>query len=311
MSLVKHGLKASRSSHAELKVRAIATRRANAQLLSVPWRRFRRAYEEYPRWQCLALWSRAVIATEGRIPSTLLTTLQECCPGFLENGATSPQPELLVYHLLEWVHHRRFRYAKQQGWLDALTFYGARHLRSEGAWAHWERCEHEWSTKPPTSLPAFEKWRREAIRSELCDGASCLAVASAIETYVDWEAFILWLRPLLAANSELPPHVVSELERRCPNNSGFVNSCIREDRRDGARILRRLARYVKNRFLSEAKENGWFDFLLERVRSHPWHVRIAAYDEHWRKEKLWNRMLAYPSFRQWQQGAGRYIKTPS
>ena len=311
MSLAKRRMKASRFSYAELTVRTIAMRRANAQLLHVPWPRFRRAYEEYPRWQCLALWSRAVIATEGRVPSTLLTTLQECCPGFIEDEGTSCEPELLAHHLLEWVHNRRFRYAKRQGWLDALTFYGVRHLRCEGAWAYWERCEHEWSTKPPTLLPTFEKWWREAMQWELCDGASCLAVASAIETYVDWEAFLLWLRPSFAANSELPPHVVSELERRCPNNSRFVNSCLLKNRRDSSPILRRLARYAKNRLLSEAKEAGWLDCLLERVRSHPWHARIVAYDKHWRKERLRNRVLVYPSFRQWQQAAGRYIQAPS
>jgi hypothetical protein len=308
VSVAKHGMNASRFSHAELKVRAIATRRANAQLLCVPWRRFRRAYEAYPRWQCLALWSRAVIATEGRVPSALLTTLQQFCPGFLEDGATSCRPELLAYRLLEWVHNQGFRYAKQQGWLDALTFYGVRHLRSEAAWAYGERCEHEWSTKPPTSLPTFEKWWREAMRWELCDGASCLTVASAIETYIDWEAFILWLRPLFATNSELPPQVVSELERRCPNHSRFFNSRIRENHENRSPILRRLARYGKNRFLSEAKKAGWLDFLLERVPSHPWRVRIMAYDKHWRKERPWSRALAYPSFHQWRQAAGQYIK---
>ena len=71
MSLAKCRVKASRFSPAELTARAMAMRRANAQLLHVPWRRFRRAYEEYPHWQCLAPWSRAVIATELRIPSTL------------------------------------------------------------------------------------------------------------------------------------------------------------------------------------------------------------------------------------------------
>ncbi len=311
MSLAKHRMKASRFSHAELTVRAIAMRRANAQLLQVPWRRFRRAYEEYPHWQCLALWSRAVIATELRIPSTLLRTLEECCPDFIEDEATSGDPELLAHHLVEWIHNRRFHYAKRQGWLDALTFYGVRHPRCEGAWAYGERCEHEWSRKPPTLLPTFEKWERQAMQWELCDGASCLAVASAIETYVDWEAFLLWLRPSLAANSELPPHVVSELERRCPGDSGFLNSCLREKLRDSPRILRCLARYGKNRLLSRAKEAGWLDGVLERVRSHPWRARILAYDKHWRNERLRNRVLAYPSFRQWHQAAGRYIKVPS
>src|SRR5260370_30444089 len=160
-------MKAPRFSTAELKVGAIASRRANEQLLLVQWRRFRRAYEEYPRWQAFALWSRAVIATEGHVPSGLLTTLRERCPGFIEYAVSSQPPELLAFHLLDWVHHQRFGYAKLQGWLDALTYYGARHPRSRGAWAYWEHCENEWKTKRLTSLPSFDKWWLTAIRWDL------------------------------------------------------------------------------------------------------------------------------------------------
>jgi hypothetical protein len=45
-----------RFSKTELKVQGIARRRADDQLLRVPWGRFRSAYEEYPRWHALALW---------------------------------------------------------------------------------------------------------------------------------------------------------------------------------------------------------------------------------------------------------------
>src|SRR5712691_4049693 len=99
---------APRFSTAELKVRATASRRANKQLLLVQWRRFRRAYEEYPRWQAFALWGRAVIATEGHASSWLLATLRERCPRFIGNAASSQQPELLAFQLLEWVHNQRF-----------------------------------------------------------------------------------------------------------------------------------------------------------------------------------------------------------
>lgn len=308
MYLANYSTKPLRFSNAELKVQAIARRHAHNQLMRVSWARFRKAYEEYPRWEALALWIRALTTADNCVPSWLVAALREHCPDFVEQEVTAREPGLMSFRFLEWIQNRRFGYAKREGWLDALTFYGARHPRSEGTWEYWKHCEHEWSTKPPTSLPTFEKWWRAAMQWELCDGTNCLAVARAIETYVDWEALALWLRPLFATNSELSPQVVSELERRCPDNSRFVDLCLRGSHQDRTRILRHLARWGKNRFLKEAEEADGLDCFLERVRSYPWHVRIVAYGKHWRKERSWNRALTYPTFRHWQQAAGRYIK---
>jgi hypothetical protein len=74
------GMKAPRFSSVELRVQAIASREASNQLLRVLWGRFRKAYEEYPRWQALALWVEAVIGTERRPPSPLSATLTSIVP---------------------------------------------------------------------------------------------------------------------------------------------------------------------------------------------------------------------------------------
>ncbi len=308
MPLTKHGMKAPRFSPAELKVRAIASRRANQQLLRVPWRRFRRAYEEYPRWQAFALWSRAVIATEGHASTGLVKTLRARCPGFIEDEASSQEPGLLAFHLLEWIHNRRFGYAKRQGWLDALTFYGVRHPLSQGAWAYWEHCENEWDVKRPTSLPTFDKWWRAALQWELCDNTSCSAVARAVQKYLDWEALVLWLRPLFDTSLTLPRHVLSELERRCPGICKFDGSGACETRQARSSIWHRVMKWGKDHCLSQAREEGWLDSLLEQVRSHPRHVRMRAYAAHWTKEWSRSRALPYPSFHQWEQAAERYVK---
>ena len=88
-------------SKTELKVRAIARRRANAQLVRVPWSRFRKAYDEYPRWQALALWIQAVIEVRDSAPSWLTEHLRKRCPGFLQHKASSPEPTAMGPHLLE------------------------------------------------------------------------------------------------------------------------------------------------------------------------------------------------------------------
>jgi hypothetical protein len=61
--LVNDEMKAPRFSSIELKVEGMARRKANRQLLRVPWGRFRRAYDEYPRWQALALWGELLAGT--------------------------------------------------------------------------------------------------------------------------------------------------------------------------------------------------------------------------------------------------------
>ncbi|PYY03196.1 MAG: hypothetical protein DMG69_32955 [Acidobacteria bacterium] len=177
-------MKAPRFSSLELRVQAIARRQANNQLLRVPWSRFRRAYEEYPRWQALALWGEAVSGTEDHAPSSVLATVKKRCPGFLEGSAQPQHSGPLALRLLEWVHTERFGYAKQQGWLDALIFYGVRHPLSRAAWAYWEHFEKEWNRKRPAPLPRFERWWRLTLEWELFDRTDSSLVATAVEGYV-------------------------------------------------------------------------------------------------------------------------------
>lgn len=135
-------------------------RRANAQLMRVPWRKFRKAYEEYPDWQGLALWAQLIVATQGGVPAWLVTELRRRCPGLIEEE--SPNPKVVDLSLLNWLHNRHFKDANQEGWLEALAFYGVRHARAECAWAHWERCDQEWNTTPPNRLPMFDEWWQQA-----------------------------------------------------------------------------------------------------------------------------------------------------
>jgi hypothetical protein len=296
-----------RYSKTELKVQAIARRRANNQLMRVPWPRFRKAYQEYPRWQALTLWVQAVIEAQGGIPSWLTADLRERCPGFIEHERSSHKPKLVALHLLEWVHTQEFGYAKRQGWLDAVTFYGVRHARSECAWAYWEQCENDWIKRPPHPFPAFEEWWQKAQHMMLCDKISYCDVGKAVEKCLDWETLIVWLRPLFVVNVKLPPHVTSEVRCRCPDMVEFQNSGTHRVGKENSEIWRHLNRWRRAQCLSEANEAGWLDALLQRARSHPLHVRLVAYGNHWAKAWPRNRSQTYPSFRQWRRAADRYI----
>ncbi len=129
-------MKTAGFSKFERRVGHIASRRARRQLMQVPWGRFRKAYEEYIHWQAVTLWARAVAESEGCAPSWLEAILRKRCPGFVEEMARSNEPELLGLQLLRWVHNQVFRFAKEEGWLDALVFYGFRDARSQGYWAY-------------------------------------------------------------------------------------------------------------------------------------------------------------------------------
>ena len=191
--------------------------------MQVPWDRFHKAYQEYIRWQAFVLWARAVVELEGGAPSWLEAILRECCPGFTKEVARSNKPELLGLQLLPWVHNQVFGFAKQEGWLDALVFYGFRDTRSQGYWAYWEHCDSEWKKRRPAAIPTFVKWRRSALNGKLHGDASFAVVAKAVEKIIDFEAVVYWLRPLYGGPKvQLPPHVALELRQKSPSLPEFV-----------------------------------------------------------------------------------------
>ncbi len=302
-------MKAPRFSRIELKVHGMARRKANHQLLRVPWGTFRRAYEEYPRWQALALWGEAILGTGPPGHSSLLAALNKRCPGFVAGRSQLRQSEPLALNLLEWVHTQRFGYAKQECWLDALIFYGVRHPLSRGAWAYWEDCETQWNRKPPASAPSFERWWRTAVKWPLCDSASCAVVAEAVERYIEWEALTLWLRPLFFSGVGLPRPALSELKRRCRGISNLGDSNALRDTKTGTSKWRRVIKAGSDHFLSQARQEGWLSNLLEQVRSHPWHVRLHAYAACSKHDWTQSPAPPYPSLRQWKQAAAQFINS--
>src|SRR5207253_3580498 len=69
----------------------------------------------------------------------------------------------------------------------------------------------------------------------------------------------------------------------------------------------RICNWGKEHFLSQAREAGWVDSLLEQARCHPWHVRTHAFAARWTKEWIVSHSLPYPSLREWERAAARYV----
>jgi hypothetical protein len=302
-------MKTAKFSKLERRVGHIASRRARLQLMQVPWHRFHKAYEEYIRWQAFVLWARAVVELEGSAPSWLEAILRKRCPGFMEEVARSNNPELLGLQLLPWVHNQVFGIAKEEGWFDALVFYGFRDTRSQGYWTYWEHCETEWRNRRPASYPAFAQWMRSALSWKLQGDVSYAVVAKAVEKFIDFEALVYWLRPLFrGAKVLLPPHVTLELKQESPSLLEFVSRETFAVDEDKSRSWQRLFNWGKDHVRSQAKKEGWLDCVLRQVRIHPLHVRMVDYAASCCKSGLGTNALPYPSLRHWQKEAQGYVR---
>ena len=307
MQSANHQMKTAKFTKLERRVGQIASRRAHRQLMQVSWDRFHKAYEKYIGWQAFALWARTVVESEGCAPSWLEAILRKRCPGFTEEAAGSNKPELLGLQLLRWVHNQVFRFAKEEGWLDALVFYGFRDARSQGNWEYWEHSESK--RRRPTSVPTFVQWRRSALNWKLRGNVSCAVVTKAVEKYIDFEAFDYWLRPFFqTAKVQLPAHITLELGQECPGLLEFVNTHFSAAYGSRSRNWQRLFNWSKDHVLSQAKKEGWSDFVLRQARIHPRHVRMATYSAHCCKSRLENTAVPYPSLRQWRSDTESYVQ---
>lgn len=302
-------MKTAKFTKIERRVGHIASQRARRQLMQVPWDHFHKAYEEYIRWQAFVLWARAVVEFEGSVPSWLEAILRKRCPGFTEEAARSNKPELLGLQLLPWVHNRVFGLAKEEGWLEALVFYGFRDTRSQGYWAYWEHCDSEWKKRRPASVPTLVQWRRSALSWKLQGDVSCAEVAKGVEKFIDFEALVYWLRPLCQAPKiQLPAHISLELGQQCPDLLEFVNTHISAAYMDQS-SWRLMLNWGKDHVLSHAKKEGWLDFVLRQISIHPRHVRMEDHARLWCKSRADNPASFHPSFGEWRRDAESYVRT--
>jgi hypothetical protein len=281
----------------------IARRRAFKQLMRVPWNRFHEAYREYLRWEAFAFWVRAIVEAEGCAPSRLKAILKERCAGFVKDDMRVNESRPLVHGLDEWIHNHIFGHAKQEGWFDAVIFYAVRNPLSEGSWAHWEYCEKTWKRKRTIPYPEFEEWWLAALKCKVCADVIASRLSDMVDQYVDCQALLFWLRPIMQGDQQLSAQVVDELESRCP---GFVELSAKH--KSNPQGWKSLAKYIEDRFFSEPKTNGWFECVLKHARAHPRHVRTFEYSKRWKRDWSRNPSPSYPSFAEWRQAADDHIE---
>lgn len=294
----------------ERSIERLAHRRATTQLLLVPWNRFRKAYVAYPRWLALTLWTQAILGSEAQTPRWLVADLTRRCRGSIDDATLQVERGLLVLRVQEWIHNRVFRKAKEEGWLDALIFFGTRATRSRAAWAYWEHCESEWSRQQPRAYPSFEEWWKMAQRYEFCERATARQIAGAVERYVEWHAIASWLDSVWQANEGLAPQVVAELGRRCPDLLQFCHARQLENHHKMGKFQQFLTTWIENHCFAEARSEGWFTVVTRQACDDPRYVRLREFSKR-RPHASGSRKVAggWLRFEQWQREAEDYVGT--
>jgi hypothetical protein len=311
--------------HATARLQKSARIRADDEARRIPWQRLLNARNQYIDWQEFQLWVRSILEVEGHIPDWLIEIVNDRCPGFLESDTASipkaAKTRPLALRLEDWIDENVFRFAKQEGWFNAITYYAIRDLRYQRAEVCWSECVEKWKKAKPISYPSFEEWQALAAQ---CDETAHLTarerkarasaklvhpdrLSAAAARYMDCEALGYWARHALEHGTELPPEVVLELERRLPGYLQAASELRARTQIGAAQDWEPLMLWVAEQFFQDAMNEGWFDALLIQKRIHPRAIRTKEFSDHC--SELWGSAMPnpYPSFEGWRKEADSYV----
>jgi len=299
--------------------------RADDEARRIPWQRLQETRNQYIDWQEFQLWVRSILEVEDRIPDWLIEIVNDRCPGFLgSDKASTPKAAKtrpLALRLEDWIDENVFGFAKQEGWFNAITYYAMRDPRYQRAEVCWSECLESWKRVKPIRYPSFKEWDAMAAQ---CDETAHLTaaerkarsssklvhpdrLADAVARYIDYEALAYWARSALEEQAELPAKVVRELERRCP---GYLDTRLPtrgKAPRGSVRDWEHLMLWVGDHLFRDAQEEGWFDAIHVRVRSHPRAIRTMEFADHC--DDVWESVppKPYPLFEEWRRDADCYV----
>jgi hypothetical protein len=319
-----------RTSKAEARVSEVARREADRQARRIVWQRLLEARQQYVEWNAFGLWARAIVEAEGQVPPWLLKVVEERCPGILAFGLAGEmayRDPAFNRRIMELVDANALSQAKDEGWLQAVTFYAVRDPAFARNCAYSQHCQAQWKRQPPSRYPSFEEWRRasEQCPDEILDAFEMTEdkrqiikvsrtvgperFAAAVAGYMEWEAFTYWVRSLLEFGAKFPDAVSKELQGRCP---GFLEcdevlrSTVSPENYN--RRWKALLEWGENRFFRQIQKEGYFDAVVHEARAHPRSVRTVDYwvfywDEHWSSRSS----ETYPSFQEWRSAADNFV----
>lgn len=296
--------------------------KALQQALRVPWRRLEETASAYVESHIFVLWVRAIAEVKEEIPEIVVSALEKRCPGFLETDSRErkqrPRQQRFLWHSLEeWIAAREFVDPRTQGWFDAVMYYAYKDLRTEMAWALWERTKDAWSCRPPSRWPTLEEWTSNVIATDSLTqpgtekGRAVEALQKvevgrlhrAVHELLEWRAFALWIDSIAQPNRLLEDPVLSELRTRCPSFlADFQGAALWQDS-----MFFRLVRLGEAFWRNAARAETWYSALRYHVTQHPRYHRLVHYNQRCHDE--WGRVhpIRYPTFPEWLRAADEYI----
>lgn len=313
-------------TRAQIRASDAARAQADREAARIPWTVLLKARRDYIRWQAYSLWVRSIEETLGELPDWLAESVEKRAPGYQRyardyglHQKRAPCPKGSWRTLELWVSERAFHKPRTEGWMNAVGYYAVKDLASlrDDAYAEW--CIENWKTHPPAPFPSFKAWRKASEemtdqmlnevemrddRRELIKHMRSVrprALDLAVEKYVGWQIFALWMRAALEELPKVPDGVKHALDLKCP---GFLE-------RGAAgpyhpRTFALLMQWIEDRFFAKPKREGWCDVLRYEAGIHP---RLARAKSYWiDREHEWTRGVrdGYPSFEAWNSAIDRY-----
>jgi len=126
-----------------------------------------------------------------------------------------------------------------------------------------------------------------------------LRLHAAREKYVEWEAFVLWVRAIEEAEGDFPEWLAEFVEKRCRGFLKFGEKQKRDHPESQASFWYNLECWINERIFGKAWREGWMNavgYYAERdLASLRNHAHWEFCQRRWKRSKP----AAYPSFRDW------------
>jgi len=161
--------------------------------------------------------------------------------------------------------------------------------------------------KPRAWLPSKDEVRvSEMARREADRQARRVRWERLLEArkqYIEWSAFSMWVRVIVASEGEIPPWLSKILEGRCPGFLADEWRC-RDAHLEAEPLLgRRLVEWIENNLFGIAKREGWLQAVTFYAVRDPAFLQDFAYFQYCERRWKRQRPSPYPSFEEWRRDA--------
>jgi hypothetical protein len=117
---------------------------------------------------------------------------------------------------------------------------------------------------------------------------------ASVNEYIEWHAFVLWVRTIVEATGDVPDAVRSKLRACCP---AFVDA---NESAQHPPIWKLLEEWIAGERFADANAGGWFDAILYYAYKD---LRVEQAWSLWQQAKAdWRRTppTHWPTFNEWQ-----------